>query len=512
MKLLVPVYTTLLLACCINVQPIFSQENKSPGTVTVRYKPETADFCNPERGFYRYSSTLASNYSVLNLSELKSYRSTQAIPSTNYKALSTLVFRYFVLDGFIDGPLTTTVLNNIKTDFDIARIAGIKLIPRFVYTIKAKAGSCPEGFICPPYGDAPKEVILNHISQLKPILMANADVIACVQMGFIGTWGENYYTDHFGDPSSNAKQLKVLDENWRDRTEIVQALLNALPADRMVQVRYPQFKQRVVYGVHAGLESAALTESEAFKETAKARIAFHNDCFLSGPNDVGTFEDYGSTTGERSGSDSVVAILRNYKKQDSKYVVVGGETCDDAFSPQNDCAKGGYAVQEMADMHYSFLNASYNPAVNNDWQTGGCMAEIKNRLGYRFSVQDATFPKKAKVGQVIKVTLNIENTGFAAPYNPRPVELLLRNKVSNKVRKFVFNTEIQTWYPGLIKLEEEFTLPSDMSVGDYEILLNLPDKYPSISNRADYSIRLANKDVWEEATGFNRLNHTLRVE
>jgi hypothetical protein len=27
-------------------------------------------------------------------------------------------------------------------------------------------------------------------------------IIACMQMGFIGTWGENYYSDYFGDPSS----------------------------------------------------------------------------------------------------------------------------------------------------------------------------------------------------------------------------------------------------------------------------------------------------------------------
>ncbi|WP_449437745.1 DUF4874 domain-containing protein [Pedobacter steynii] len=120
------------------------------------------------------------------------------------------------------------------------------MVPRFrVYRATARAGNCPEGFICPTYGDAAKSIVLGHIEQLKPLLTENADVIACVQLGFIGTWGENYYSDFFGDASLNGGQeSKLTDQNWRDRIEVLKALLAAMPADRMVQVRYPQFKQR----------------------------------------------------------------------------------------------------------------------------------------------------------------------------------------------------------------------------------------------------------------------------
>ncbi len=62
-------------------------------------------------------------------------------------------------------------------------------------------------------GDAPKDIVFGHIAQLGPILTKNADVINCIQMGFIGTWGENYYTDFFGDAPTNANQGKLLDEN-----------------------------------------------------------------------------------------------------------------------------------------------------------------------------------------------------------------------------------------------------------------------------------------------------------
>jgi hypothetical protein len=499
---------TLLMSCD---KKEANAQNATP-TKTVDYVALATDFPNPERGFYRYSETNAINFTSLNLNELKGYRTEQSIGSANYKVLSTLVFRYYVLAGFNNAPLSNSLLNSIEADFTIARLAGVKLIPRFVYTVTSNAGSCPEAFICPPYGDASKTIVLNHISQLKPILTNNADVIACLQMGFIGTWGENYYTDYFGDPSSNAAPQKILNQNWQDRIEILQAFLDAVPKDRMIQVRYPQFKQRFVYGVQADINSAALTDAEGFSATDKARIAFHNDCFLSGFNDVGTFEDYGNSNTPRSSSSNAVAILRNYKKADSKYVVVGGETCDDAFSPQNDCAANAGAEKEMADMHYSFLNAHYNTAVNNDWQTGGCMSSIKTKLGYRFVLQNLTLPTTAKIGQSMKLVINLENVGYASPYNPRPVELLLRSKVTGVVRKFELITDIRRWFTGMIKLDDTITLPTDMSPGDYDVLLNLPDKYASIRNRSEFSIRFANQAVWEEATGYNNLNYVLTVE
>lgn len=487
-------------------------QNTNPQTTTVNYVASPADFANPERGFYRYTETRAGNYTPLNATTLRGYRTEQSIANANYKVTSTLVFRYYVMEGFTNQPLSAALLSNIQGDFDAARQAGVKLIPRFVYTTTATAGSCPEGFICPPYGDAPKAIVLNHIEQLKPLLVQNADVIACLQMGFIGTWGENYYSDYFGDASSNQNVGKLLDNNLQDRFDVLQALLNALPKDRMVQVRYPQFKQRFVYGINAALTSAALTGAESFTETDKARVAFHNDCFLSGPNDIGTYEDYGNSSSGRSSDDNVVTTLRNYKKQDSKYVAVGGETCMDSYSPQNDCENAGRAQTEMKEMHYSFLNAHYNNEVNNDWQTGGCMANIKINLGYRFVLKNASFPKKVKTGTAVKVSININNVGYASPFNPRPVQLLLRNSSTGTVKTFVFNTDVRKWFSGSIVLEQEFTLPADVTAGEYDLLLNLPDKYASISNRPEYAIRFANADVWEETTGYNKLNYKLVVE
>jgi hypothetical protein len=494
--------TLLIVTCSNDHDPKVDSKD-----VTVTY-PETADdFSNPERGFYHYSETYASSFSGLSEAVLKGYRTPKKASGASYDVVSSLLFRYYVLDIFKNTALSESFLNNIRSDFTIARASGVKLIPRFTYTIDVTSGDCPESFICPPYGDAPKNIVLGHIGQLKPLFEENADVIAFVQMGFIGTWGENYYTDYFGDASSN-DQSKLLDENWADRIEVLHALLDATPDEIMVQVRYPQLKQRFVYGITAPVSSAALTEEEGFSDTDEARIGFHNDCFLASSDDYGTYEDYGNSSSPRQTANSV---LRNYFAADSKYVVVGGETCSDDYSPQNDCAPAGNADTDMRNLHYTYLNTDYNNQVNNDWVSGGCMESIRKNLGYRFVLKEGTFPSLVSTKDPLAIKLSLENVGYASPVKARPVALILRNKTDGTIHSFVIDTDIRRWYSGEITLDQQFDI-SAVEPGTYDLLLNLPDAHSTISTRPEYAIRLANNGVWEEQTGYNLLNHELVVK
>jgi hypothetical protein len=482
-------------------------DNQEDGPITVTYEASDEDFPNPERGFYHYSETSANAFNPLSKAVLQGYRTPKRAGGATYDVVSTLVFRYFVLETFNDAPLSDAFLNNVKADFATTREAGAKMIPRFTYTTDANDGDCDEGFICPPYGDASKSIVLQHIAQLKPIFEQNADVIACIQMGFIGTWGENYYTDFFGDASNNG-QGKLLDENWNDRVEVLQALLDAAPDEIMIQVRYPQIKQRLVYGINAPVSSAALTDAEAFSGTDKARIGFHNDCLLASSDDFGTYEDYGNSSTPRTSANTT---LRKYFAADSKFVVVGGETCSDGYSPQNDCDPTGKAEKELSDMHYTFLNTNYNNQVNNDWVTGGCMDNIKKKLGYRVALQSGTFPSSVGSERIMPVTLDLENIGYASPYLDRPVILILRHSTTGDILKYEFETQIQRWFTGPIKLEKNVDV-SNAPAGDYELLLHIPDQHASISAKPEYAIRLANTGVWEDATGYNKLNHTVKLE
>lgn len=496
-------YITTILICCFVCKA-------NAQNVTVRYTESKEDFRNPERGFYIPSGTKASNFVLLDPEQLAKYRNQpQQTSSATYKVNISLLYRAYELDTFKHQPLSESFLTNLQKDFDAVRAAGLKIILRFAYTNAATPGNCKDEYgICPPYGDAPVNIVMKHVQQLKPLLQRNGDVIAVLQQGFIGIWGENYFTDYFGCATDDGDGV-INDSGWINRNAFLKALLDAMPANRMVQVRTPQIKQRYVGGLKATPLIAPLGINDAFSKKDIARIGFHNDCFLASPDDYGTFYDYGTSHSKR---DTANYRMRKYFEKDSRFVAVGGETCDDAFSPQNDCGPAGNAEKEMAAMHYSYLNAAYNNQVNNDWDSSGCMQSIKTKLGYRFTLESASLPKAVSAGKSFFVKLRLRNIGYASPFNPRPVQLLLRNKKTGAVNVFNFKTAIRKWFSGNVTTEQQFILPSSFSKGEYELLLNMPDESASLGKKPAYAIRLANENVWEEITGYNKLNHVMLVK
>lgn len=481
----------------ISLSPILSVAQ-----TTISYTASTADFPNPERGFYRYTATHSDNYTPLDAATLAGYRDLHTPYSAGYDIYSTLVLRMFYLDDFTSSDISASYLANMQADFDAARTAGVKLIVRFAYTNAVDGSSCAN-WICPPYGDASKTWTLSHLNQLQPYLVANKDVIALCQLGFIGTWGEGYYTDHFGDASQSPYILTAT--NWDDRTELVNAYLAALPSDRMLQVRYPQAKQKAVFGNMAPTTSAAVAPSEAYNGTAIARIGHHNDCLLASYTDFGTYNNYGPPS-----SFADTTNLKPYVENDSKYVVVGGETCAE-YIPFDNCASdGGRADTELRRLHYSYLNSQYNNAVNNGWMNS-CLENIKKNLGYRLVLTDGTYTNEAQPGQIIAVDINLENVGYAAPFNPRDAEIILRHTNTGDLFSATLDTEPRLWLSGVHNITENLCLPSNIPLGDYELLLNLADPETSLYDRPEYSIRLANIGTWEANTGYNNLGHILTI-
>jgi hypothetical protein len=60
--------------------------------------------------------------------------------------------------------------------------------------------------------------------------------------------------------------------------------------------------------------------------------------------------------------------------------------------------------------------------------------------------------------------------------------------------------------------QKSFVLPAGIVAGNYDLLLNLPDKYPALKTKPAFSIRLANDNVWEDNTGYNKLNYTITIK
>jgi len=468
-------------------------------TSTVSYTYSDADFVNPERGFYRYSETRSANYSLLDSAELAGYRLLHTPFSAGYSIYSSLVFRYFFLEDFKTTDISQDYLDNMTADFETARKAGVKIIVRLAYTDSVDGSTC-DSWICPPYGDASKAIILGHIAQVKQIFQDNEDVIASVQMGFIGVWGENYYTDYFGDASQ--APFNILPSEWDVRSEVLDSLLAAVPLSRNVQVRYPQIKQKEVYGSTAPVTSASLTSAEAYTGTDKARLGFHNDCFLANYDDYGTYANYDIGSSDTTN-------LKAYKRADSKYVMVGGETCN-LYEGSYCEAEGGMAYEDLSQLHYTYLNSQYNNTVNDTW-VGSCMEDVKRNLGYRFFLTSGTYDNTAAAGTSFDYSISLENEGFAAPSNGRLVELKLVNTTTADVWYASLEHDPRTWYTGQHTIAGTVCLTACMPAGIYDVSLVLADPMESLKRKPEYSIRLANENIWDATTGANTLNHQLTV-
>jgi hypothetical protein len=514
MKKIYLLFVSLLFISC-NKKISKTNTSKDANYRTVTYQKSTKGLVNPGRGFMRVVSTHTSHFVSLNKQKLMSYRNEQIIPGTNYSVASSLIQRIYILDNFKNGPISEAILQKINEDFKIARKAGVKLVLRFNYTVSTHGG-CSENrdegrTICPPYGDAPLPVVLEQIKQLKPILQNNADVIAVVQEGFIGIWGESYYTDYFGDIASTGRGYT--DSDWAKRNKVKKALLDALPKDRMIQVRTPQEKQRFIDGVHAPITAKPMTEADAFNGSDKARIGFFNDAFLANPMSGG-FEDRGNSITPRRSGTKVTKILRNYTKSESNFVVMGGETDEASINNprRSSCGPEGDAENVLKAFHYDYLNSEWYKKLLENWVKDGCFETIKRKLGYRFVLEKATLPTKIKPGSSFIVKLDLENVGYSSPYNPRPVKLIFRNSETHKTIAFKLNTDIRKWFPGKIKIKDMLTLPKNMVPGKYKLFLDMPDKDSSIPKRPEYSIRLANTNIWEDSTGYNRLNTSVEVK
>lgn len=424
---------------CAGAMP--GADDMSPdGRVTREYQPLDEPIRNPERGLVQF----------VEMSDPGDVRFVAGLGVS----LANARIR---LDEYRDRPIDAAYLAELGAGFNRIRRAGLKLVLRFQYNNgSGKDPSMPQ--------------LLSHIKQLEPILAQHGDIIAFMQAGFIGAWGEwhNSISGHRDDASRRA---------------VLEALLAALPAGHAVQVRSPVFKEKTFGGGPLDLD-------QAFDGTARARIGHHNDCLLSDAADQGTYPP-------------PIEQWKSYLERDSKFVPVGGESC--ALSPpRTDCDS---AVAELARFHWTYLNRSYHPDVIAAWTEQGCMEEIAADLGYRLILRRASWPGQVRPGQTITVQMVIDNVGYAAPFNPRPAYLVIGSGPERQAIALDGVDPRHWWASQSHEVEVSVQVPAHMAPGRHPLALWLPDWAPHLRRRPEYSIRLANRDVWQHVEGQNLLGN-----
>lgn len=414
-------------------------DDEVSGTAVTFVEAE-GDVANPERGLYQ-AYEVHTNTAAISAMDVKS----------KLTSGHTLWLLEFYLTDFMNGNISSAYLKKMESIFDAIRGGGAKAIVRFAYRDNNNHLDQDQ--------EPTVSITLKHVEQVKPILTSYEDVLFVLQAGFIGSWGEWYYTTHFS--------------KMEDRKTLTEALLDAVPVSRQIQLRTPAFKMKM-YDLTS---RDTITTATAHDGSAISRLGGHNDCFGADANDSGTFE-----------SDAA----RKFWQGDTKYTIMGGETCK-----VSDYCLCPATLKDLEDYHWTYLHDGYHRDVLSRWQSDGCFNEIQARLGYRLVLKDVHY-SAVDAGKKCKLTIRLFNNGFAAPMNPREAWLIWVGSDGNEV-KTMLGVDPRNWQPGYNAVVSYFTPSSAKGT----LYLQLSD--PLLSDRPEYSIALANKDVFDAKTGYNKL-------
>jgi hypothetical protein len=346
----------------------------------------------------------------------------------------------------------------VQAKFDMARNIGLKFIIMPSY-FKVHDGTEP-----------PFSIVMGHVAQIAAIMTANKDVVYTMHAGFIGSYGEWYYT-----PLTEANKKTLL-----------LALLNALPADIKIAVRTPGYKQSIF--------NMTAPKVAGENQTLANRVGVHNDCFLASSSDYGT--DAGFSMGSTTWRQFVGIEARDLA------VPIGGETC--AVSTYSTCSN---ALTQMAGQGWSYLNLDYNLDVLQGWRDNGCYAEINNRLGYRFQLNEIKVPVSVSRSGTLSMSMIVENKGFAPMVNPHTNELVL---ISSTGVEYYYNlgSDPRQWKPGVTNISSAISLAaSGIPAGEYSVAIAVRDNAVGLRNNPAFSVQFANANVWVAAKGYNKIKN-----
>lgn len=393
----------------------------------------------------------------------------------------TITQLYIYLTEFWDvDAISEAGLKNIQILFDGLREHNVKAILRFAYSRDNGVIGNGHSGQNPPYSR-----IMKHLDQLKPLIQTNWDVVAVVEVGLLGTWGE--WTPRFSIAENN---------------NIAKKMFNIIPEGYGMVVRYIDIRNNL---------ASALTSAQM------NYIGFCNDYFTTG------LKNCGSSDWCMNSSDY------NHVAEKSFSFYMRGEI------PYNEGPPWGFDIlmdpevvlKVLKDHHYSAMDITQNfkdnitywksqivfPAKlkrNNIFFDEHYFIEeetqqvvprtfyqfVRDHLGYRLNIMKN--PLLRKEGNELAFDIKLTNTGFATVLNPKPVYLVLINE-SNQIAKEFELTDVsprnwQPWERG--KPTELLThtiagkMPADLS-GKFKVGIWIPDSQESIRNNPAYCIKFA---------------------
>ena len=358
----------------------------------------------------------------------------------------------------------------------------------------------------PPH--PPLTSILGHIEQFGPTLHTNKDVIAAVEAGFLGPWGEWHSAPLADTPSS--------------RLAVKNKLLASFPG--IILFRYPRHI-REWYG--ESITGATGGPAEA------RRIGMHNDSILSLRMDNGNTwrtNDFDASSPTADSDDD-----RLYIRRLVWFNSYGGEVAPDDTYPDTYLAglsdPVDHANKDFFFNHVQYLNVegghdevkaildARDPTFYPAWA---------RRIGYRYRFTSVVHDSWTVNGGSFTITLTLRNEGVARIMYPRPFHVRLIPRFSGAPIKEYLVPGIQPWdwVPTYDNLPDHSTGPhliwlGEIAYGEYDVGIRMPDSNALIAGDSRYCVRPANENVaatgsssfqgWDATTGTFMLGTRVRI-
>lgn len=443
---------------------------------------------NPDRGFH-----LESNYFVHNL--INPFQKEKEIFPKGFiedrerqfesKADSlTLLQLYLYLTEWVECEIPQSGLDQIQFFFDELKKRGYKAILRFAYNhtgLDTSGGESQKWITC-------------HMQQLSPLFEKNIGLIATVQVGFIGAWGEWHNSP--------------LRDNQEAKDATINHLFNILPPPYCVQIRTPDHKN-----------AFTLTD-----ESNRSRIGYANDYFTTGQHSHSPGNDF------VPGDHWYVQI-----EKESPFFFMSGEI---PYAEQSewglfDFIDTNKTLKILRDHHYSAFDITQNYDLNIiSWKQKKLTPEIlrendilfsedyflnekgqtvvrsfydfvRDHLGYRLNLLPASF-LKVEDGKLM-YDLKLTNTGFATVINNKPVYLVLIDESEKVVDKILleniktsdwqpFDPILKTYKPLVHTIKGEHALTQK---GHYKVGIWIPDLQENMRFDTRFDVRwVPNKSLY----------------
>ena len=465
------IYITIFIVCLCLIPILF--KNKSYSMIednnsfqlmdSIDYSESLDSLKNPERGFYEprgYNLKTSGNKPL-------------TPPATGNLVHLRVGLSAFSSNGknTVDIEITEDALNNLVATIDAIRKNNGSIILRFAY----------DNFNGTPTNQEPSsmDMILRHIEQLGPILLANKDVISLIEMGFFGPCGEL----HSSKIGTQANVAIATDK-----------LLDVTNKEIRISLRTPGH-----YSTWAKINRNTIDQHIAQKGTKEYIVGIYNDGYLGNETDLGTFANRKKEV--------------TWLNSQAKHTFYGGEMVANyaTGTPLNTIE---YIQQEAFTTHTTYLNSIWNDKVINGFKTTPYVGSnalykdstayqyIDNHLGYRFVLKRSEITNKIETKDSLKAKLKIENVGFANLINDKKVSIVLEN--GQDIHEIGTQIDPTTWdSKNITNVELSINLPSTIKVGEYNVYLRISEKANLLEDKNYHCISFANKNIYNSSLGAN---------